>query len=354
MKITTNKTLTKSATFTDIHWGKKANSDIHNEDCYQFIEWFCEQVESDPSIDHIMFLGDWFENRSAINLSTLKWAHRGAKKLSQLGLPIFFVVGNHDLYHRHSREVHSVINYSEFQNFNIIEEPTIVENIGATALVSPYLFHNEYPDLKRYLNLPTWWGHFEFKGFEVTGYGMRMPTGPEAIDYQGPKHIFSGHFHKRQAHEQIVYIGNTFPMDFGDAGDNERGMMVYDHETDETLFHNWDACPKYTKTTLSDILDKTVVIHPHSRVKCIVDIEISYEESTHLKQKFQDDFQLRELIMEESPELSELLSGTKTNVDASELGIASVDELVVQMLHDIDSDKINNDMLVDIYKGLKQ
>lgn len=348
------KTLTKAASFTDIHFGKKANSDLHNEDCYNFIEWFCENVENDPSIDHIMFLGDWFENRSAINISTLKWAHRGAKRLSQLGLPIYFVVGNHDLYHRHTREVHSIINYSEFDNFNIIEEPTIVENIGDVALISPYLFHHEYPNLQRFLDIPTWWGHFEFKGFEVTGYGMRMPSGPEAKDYQGPKHIFSGHFHKRQAHEQIVYIGNTFPMDFGDAGDNERGMMTYDHSSDEVLFYNWEACPKYIKTTLSDILDKSATIHENARVKCVVDIEISYEESSHLKQKFQEDYNLREFVMEESPELVELLTGTKTNVDASDLGIASVDDLVVQMLHDIESERIDNTMLVDIYKGLKQ
>ena len=41
----------KGAYFTDIHWGKKANSIQHNEDCMNFIDWFCAQVKSDPSID---------------------------------------------------------------------------------------------------------------------------------------------------------------------------------------------------------------------------------------------------------------------------------------------------------------
>jgi hypothetical protein len=37
----------KFALLTDIHFGKKNNSAIHNQDCVDFIEWFEEQVLSD-------------------------------------------------------------------------------------------------------------------------------------------------------------------------------------------------------------------------------------------------------------------------------------------------------------------
>jgi DNA repair exonuclease SbcCD nuclease subunit len=344
--------LNKSAMLTDIHWGKKANSDVHNQDCMNYIDWFCEQVRADPEIDHILFLGDWHENRSALNISTLKQSFLGAKKIDDLGLPVFFIIGNHDLYHRHSREIHSVLPFQELKNFIIIEEPTIVENIGNGMLLSPYLFHNEYPDLERFLKIPVWAGHFEFKGFVITGHTVTMPTGPNPTDYEGPKKIFSGHFHKRQAHNQVVYIGNTFPMDFGDAGDDERGMATYNHESDETIFINWEECPRYVKTTLSDIIEENVKIHPDSRVKCIVDIPVSFEESTYIRQKYLDDFKLREFTMEESAEIGNSLSGTETTVDTS-AELASVNELVLQMLHEIESNHINNNMLVDIYKSLK-
>ena len=55
--------------------------------------------------------------------------------------------------------------------------------------------------------------------------------------------------------------------------------------------------------------------------------------------------------MEESPELANVLSETETTIDTNEL--ASVDDLVIQMLMDIESDHINNDLPVDLYKQLQ-
>ena len=351
------KILKKGAYFTDIHWGKKANSVQHNEDCMHFIEWFCDQVESDPEIDYIAFLGDWNENRSSLNIATLKASYEGAKRLNDLGLPVFFVVGNHDLYYRHSREIHSVVPFNEFDNFIVIDEPTIIESIHNKALFCPYLFPDEYLKLVSYLDIPFWAGHFEFKGFVVTGHNITMPTGPNPEDYTGPKYIVSGHFHKRQANENVVYIGNTFPMDFGDAGDAGRGFMTIDHVKDEMLFHDWPDLPRYIKTSLSSLLEtktqREEILHTDARVKCIIDIPITFEESTYLREKFISEYSLREFTMEESPEIRAALSDTDSDIDWDNTELSSVNELVLQMLHNIDSDHINSELLIDIYKGLK-
>ena len=345
--------LKKAAVCTDIHFGKKSNSKIHNEDCIRFLEWFKSMVEADPEIDHIMFLGDWNENRSALNIETLNYSYKGAKILDSIGLPVFFIIGNHDLYRRNARDIHSVIPYQELENFRLVTEPTVVPEIGnGGSLVCPYLFHEEYPTLVKYLDLETWWGHFEFKGFVITGYSITMPMGPDPADYQGPKHIFSGHFHKRQAHDHVIYIGNTFPMDFGDAGDGDRGMMTYDHDTDETIFHNWAECPKYIKTTLSDLIDKTVEMQPEARVKCIVDIPITFQESQDLRIAFMEKYNLREFTLEESREITSALSDTETNIDMENMKLKGVDELVVEMLSDIDTEHFDNKLLSEIYQGL--
>ena len=352
-----NKKLRRGAYFTDIHFGKKANSHLHNEDCCNFIRWFCDKVKQDPTIDYVAFLGDWNENRSALNIATLKYSYLGAKMLNDLGMPVYFVVGNHDLYYRHSREIHSVIPFNEFENFVVIDEPTVIDEIENRVLFSPYLFQDEYNNLKEHLDVPFWAGHFEFKGFVVTGYNITMPTGPDPTEYLGPKYIVSGHFHKRQAHENIVYIGNTFPMDFGDAGDSGRGMMIYDHIEDEMNFEDWEDCPRYIKTTLSEVLEtpesRKDILYPQARVKCIVDIPISFEESTYLREKFMDDYDLREFSMEESPEIRQALSETESDIDWENTELASVNELVLKMLKDIESDHINNELLISIYQNLK-
>ena len=348
-----NKRLNKAAICTDIHFGKKSNSKLHNEDCIRFLEWFKSMVEADPEIDHVMFLGDWNENRSALNIETLNYSYQGAKILDSIGLPVYFIIGNHDLYRRNARDIHSVIPYQELDNFILVTEPMVAKEIGdGGALVCPYLFHEEYPSLKKYLNLKTWWGHFEFKGFVITGYSITMPTGPDPSDYKGPEHIFSGHFHRRQADQQVVYIGNTFPMDFGDAGDDDRGMAIFDHSKDEMLFYNWEECPKYIKTTLSDLIDKTVEMQAGARVKCITDIPITFQESQELRTVFMEKYNLREFTLEESREITSALSDTVTDVDIENIKLKGVNELVVEMLQDIDTEHFDNKLLIDIYQSL--
>lgn len=349
--MTITKTYRKTAGFTDLHFGKKSNSEIHNQDCINFIKWFCEQVQNDPEIDSVVFMGDWHENRNALNISTLAYSHEAAKMLDQLGLPIFFCIGNHDLYHRHTRELYSVIHFQEFTNFVVVNEPLLLPNMGEGTLISPYLFSHEYPDLVKYLELQSWWGHFEFKDFVVTGYNITMPTGPDPIDFAGPT-IFSGHFHKRQSKNNIHYIGNTFPMDFSDAGQVDRGMVIYNHVNGKHTYKNWEDCPKYAKVRLTDLLEDTSTVPTNARIKCIIDVPISYEESSFLKQKFIDDFQLREFAMEESQDITDALKGDVV-VLSDDVKLDSVDDLVIQMINSIDTPHIETSMLTSIYQLLK-
>lgn len=350
--------LKKGAFCTDIHFGKKSNSPVHNQDCLDYLDWFCEQVRNDPTIDYIGFLGDWNENRSSINIATLNASHQGANKLNQLGLPVFFVIGNHDLYHRNSREIHSIVPFQEFDNFIVIDEPKVFEEIEGGALFSPYIFHDEYPNLTEFMKVPLWAGHFEFQGFVITGYNVKMPHGPSALDFaDGPKHILSGHFHKRQSSGNVHYIGNCFPMDFGDAGDFLRGMAVYDHVEQEVEYSDWPDCPKYIKCKLTDLLDVKVELHRNARVKCLVDVPISFEESTLLRQSFIDQFSLREFTLEESQEIAEVLSDTELSEEtkqaiADDDTLSTIDDLVIQMLNEISSDKIDKNLLIEQYKSL--
>lgn len=343
--------LKKGAYFGDIHFGKKSNSEQHNQDCLDFINWFCDNVKKE-NCDYVAFLGDWNENRSALNINTLNYAHRGAQKLNNLDLPVFFIIGNHDLYYRHSRNIHSVIHHGEFSNFTLIDKPTVVDNITGNVLFCPYMFHDEYVSLSEYLNVPIWAGHFEFKGFIVTGEKNRMPVGPDAKDFKGPKYIFSGHFHKRQKGRNVIYIGNTFPMDFSDADDNDRGMMIFDHIANKPKFINWDKCPKYKNVKLSDILEKGKdILKSKTQIKCLIDVPIEDSESLELKKSLIEKHGLRGLNLEDPRDINEALSDTDAEFDESEM--KSIDETVLEMLGNIETEHIENKILISEYKKLK-
>lgn len=346
------KKLRKGGFFTDIHFGRKSNSPEHNQDCLDYIEWFRNKV-IEHECDYLAFLGDWNENRSSLNINTLNYAYQGAKIINDIGLPVYFLIGNHDLYYRNSREIHSVIHHDQFNNFRLIDEPTIVDDIIGNVLFCPYLFHSEYPSLTEYLNIPNWAGHFEFQGFIITGYNIKMPTGPNAKDFKGPKNIFSGHFHKRQKQGNVQYIGNCFPMDFGDVDDNKRGMMVYDHETNKKIFEDWKECPKYTKTKLSDLIENSDnILAPKTHVNCIVDVQLEHNENIQLKKHLSEHYNLRDIKLEDSHELQEALEDNSNQFHLEKLN--TIDEMVLEMLNHIDVEDIDNKLLISEYKAIKE
>lgn len=350
----------KIALFTDIHHGRRGNERAHNQDCLDYVGWFCDLVRQTGDVTHIAFLGDWFESRSAINIETLDYSYSALKRLDELGLPIYFIVGNHDLHRRTTRDVHSVRMFNELKNFTVVEEPIVVDN----CVFSPFLFDAEYGSLLQHNDKYAWFGHFEFKGFAITGYNTIMEHGPDHKLFNGPKRIFSGHFHKRQIMDNVVYIGNTFPMDHGDAGDFKRGAAIYTTETDNLEFFDWADAPTYLKinlsTVMTDLEKGALAFKPKMKVKCIVDTEVEYTAAQDLREAMVAEFGLRDFILEEDRAAKQgLIEGATAAVDeVHEEEFNSIDELVVKQLELALSDKLmegkyDAELMIEIYKSIK-
>lgn len=349
------KELRKTAIFTDLHVGRRSNSLEHNLDCLGFVQWFCDQVRQDSSIDNIAFLGDWNQNRNAIHVETLHYGYECAKLLNELGLPVHFIVGNHDLGERSSRRLISTHSYEMFPNFVMVEEPLEVPNMGEGVLFSPYLFEHEYTDvLERHYKQKVWMGHFEFKDFVITGQNTVMQHGADHRSFRSVKAIFSGHYHKRQIKDNVVYTGNVFPADYSDTGDTDRGMSIYDHDAGTIEFKAWPDQPVYTRCTLSALMDMKGIDHlmvNKNRIQCLVDVKITYEEMMMLKEQFQTkvfkDVDVREFTLEESDSLRS--ANVSDKVGSTSAIIKPVPERIIDLLSTIEIEKINNATLISMF-----
>ena len=341
----------KIAMFTDIHWGAKGNSIQHNEDCIAYVKWFISNLRK-QKCDTIVFMGDWFENRNSINVQTLNMSYDGLKMLNDLGMPIYFCIGNHDLYHRSNRQLYSTYHYEKFSNVKLVSDP-LVEN---DMIFFPYLFKEEYPQAAALINKnrPKYvFGHFEFKDFVVTGSDRRIDHGPDHRMFSGPDYLFSGHFHKRQITDNVIYIGNVFPTNYGDVWDDERGMCTLDVNTSSVEFIDWKECPKYRKVKLSDVLSDPSLVFPEKcRVRCLIDVEIGYSEAQTLKEEFIKQLSLREFSLEENiDEKNDAISGEDS---AIEFDIGSLNEAVIKMLQTgiSGTTTIEPQRLIEIYNQL--
>jgi hypothetical protein len=159
--------------------------------------------------------------------------------------------------------------------------------------------------------------------------------------------VFSGHFHKRQTTKNITYIGNCFPHNYADAGDDERGMMILDWGK-EPEYHAWPDQPRYRVYGLGSVLkDPDRLLGKGMHVRVNLDIDISYEEANFIKETFIGQYELREIT---------LLS--QKNTDMSEYDIQgniafeSVDQIVTNQLSAISSDNFDKKLLLDIYRNL--
>ena len=347
----TKSPVTKTAMFTDIHFGKRNNSIQHNQDCLDFLDWFCQKVKSEKDISHVFFLGDFFENRNAINVLTLDYAYEGLKKLDSLGIPVIILVGNHDLHHRENRKVFSTRLFKEIKNVEVISEPTVYDD---NTLLCPFLFKHEYPSLAQYSKQKYWYGHFEFRNFLVTGTSRLMEHGPDHTQFAAQKYIFSGHYHKRQCRDNVIFIGNTFPMDFGDAGDNERGMCICDHISNEVYFYDWEKCPIFVKTQLSKVVEGEWEPKPKARIRCLLDMEITYSEAQVLKEEFIKTFDLREFSIEENIiEKKDAVAGSEDE-SLENLDMSSLTETVRNLIETgiQKTSTINSETLISIWNEL--
>ena len=157
---------------------------------------------------------------------------------------------------------------------------------------------------------------------------------------------FSGHFHKRQQRENMHYIGNAFPHNYADAWDDARGMMVLEWNGQPEFF-TWPNQPTFRTVKLSQLIDDAdKILKPNQHLRVALDIDISFEEASFIKEKFIGDYKLRELkVIEERKSID-----VTSNVDIE--AFESIDEIVATQIVNIDSETYNKNTLLSIYSNL--
>ena len=336
------KPFNKAVCFTDIHFGLRNNSRAHNDDCENFIKWMIEEAKREGA-ETCLFLGDWHNNRSAVNVSTLNYTTSNIKRLSENFEKVYVIMGNHDLAYREKREINSLPFAKHLSNVHLIDEIT---NIGDMTIV-PWLVGDEWETMKK-LKSRYVFGHFELPHFKMNAM-VEMPDhgGLNAGHFPNQELVFSGHFHKRQQRGNIVYMGNCFPHNYADAWDDERGCMFLEYGG-QPDFRNWPGAPKFRTLTLTDAIDKhESLFDTQTFARVTIDVDISFEEATYIKEQWVNTYGMRELS---------LIPGKKeehaTEWTGGEIQFESVDAIVLNQIQAIDSTVIDRQMLTSIYQGL--
>jgi DNA repair exonuclease SbcCD nuclease subunit len=317
----------KAVFFTDLHYGLKNNSAVHNKDCNDFIDWAIDKAKKE-GCETCFFLGDWHNHRASMNAA-----------FSQT----FMIPGNHDLYFRDTRDVSSMVWARNFPNVHLVEDWFSEGGV----VISPWLIGDEHLRLAKHKG-DYLLGHFELPGYYMNSM-VQMPDHgnfkPNSLANFGK--VYSGHFHKRQAKNNVWYIGNCFPHNFSDVNDDQRGIMIKEYSGEEE-FYAWPGQPRFRSLLLSHVLENPRgYLVENGHVKVHLDIEISFEEAAYLKEHLVPEYNLREMT------LVKIRNDGLIDSDGSPIKeCESVDKLIMDQIVNIQSQAYDPAVLLEIYKRL--
>lgn len=265
--------MSKIALVTDTHFGVKNGNDIFLESQLNFFRQQFIPYLKKNEIDTIIHLGDFFDNRSNLNIKVKNEIyHLLEEDLKDFN--IYILVGNHDIFYKTSVEVNSLKFLGKFDNITVVEDIEKITIDGKDILMVPWQTDEEEFQQKvanKNFHCDVCCGHFEIAGFNMNKKSVAEHGLKSDLFFNNYKLIFSGHFHTRSNQKRnggvIQYLGSPYHLTRHDIGE-QRGFCILDLDTNKYRFVNNRVSLQYEVLRYPEKLDE-------SRIKGnIVDVEI--------------------------------------------------------------------------------
>ena len=233
--------MSKVVIISDQHFGCKKQSQFIHDYFLQFYENVFFPYIKNNNIKTIIDMGDTFDNRRFLELTTIQWAKNNYyDKLYDLGCGVHTIVGNHTSYFKNTNSINTPeLLLSSYSNIKVYPNPCEVDIGRLKVFFIPWI-NNENEtttaELIKKSKAKVAMGHLELNGF-VAHKGHIMEDAREPDLFNKFYKVFSGHYHTRSDNGKIFYIGNPYEIYFNDV-DEVRGFAVFDTETLEHEYVN--------------------------------------------------------------------------------------------------------------------
>jgi len=230
----------KIAIITDTHFGVRNDNIYFMKNMKMFFEDIFFPYLLENNIDVLIHMGDVWDRRKYINFHTLNFfKEHFFDKLREYGIEMFVCVGNHDVYYKNTNTVNSVSGLlKEYDNIHIYDGVASEVNIkGKDFLFIPWLTSDNGQQSYEVINKTKCkiaFGHLEISGYEMHK-GAICEHGEDKDVYKKFEMVYTGHFHTKNSHGNISYLGTPYEMTFADCGE-EKGFHVLDVQTNELKY----------------------------------------------------------------------------------------------------------------------
>jgi hypothetical protein len=244
----------------DIHFGVRASSmewfDITKS---YFEDFFIPMLKENyrPG-DIFVQLGDVFDNRQSVNLKFNNYAIDLFTRIAQM-METHIIVGNHDIYYKHSNDVSSLDSFKFIPNLHVYKEPKLIDFGNAKCLFLPWCSTpaQEAEILSKYEKKADYvFSHSEMKGL-MLNRKSKQEHGNDIKNFDPFKRVYSGHIHYSQKSKNVIMVGNAYQMTRSDC-DNTKGVYILDLTTGKHEFIENTFSPKFVKLKLTEIYDTPI------------------------------------------------------------------------------------------------
>lgn len=237
----------KVAMFSDLHvyphFGMKQFEDIAIGFLIHLMD-YCKKNK----IEKVYFLGDFFHIKNKLHVLPFVKSVDILRDFKKNGIDLTFLIGNHDCPQMDTTDFSIMHAFKEYGRVIPYYE---WEDIGNTRL--HFLSYTQ--DLPKFeitqKEKNVLFGHLEINSFAMDG-NFICNEGMNLNSFSMFDRVFSGHFHKHQIKENIIYVGSPYQTRFSERFD-DKGFIVLDTDTTMWKFVKYEEAPKFKEITLDEI-----------------------------------------------------------------------------------------------------
>jgi DNA repair exonuclease SbcCD nuclease subunit len=192
------------------------------------------RVVQDNGVDHVLFLGDLFECRTAIDVDVFFETFRAMRELSSV-VTVWLLKGNHDC-HNKMGDVYSIEAFRDLPNVIVLDEPKDHIPGIPDVRIAAYPYMADVEQLKQHMaNMPATdlvLLHQSIREGTIGPYNTTIAAELSLKDLplDRCRYVFAGDYHKRQffgPDGRVHYIGSPLQLKADEVGE-EKGFTLLD------------------------------------------------------------------------------------------------------------------------------
>jgi hypothetical protein len=245
----------------DIHTGNYSSSQEWfsntKELFFKFIMPFVNYVKAkhpDRNVK-LMLMGDFFDIKQSISVLIQSESITIMESLVEL-CEVMMIVGNHDMVTLENNEINSVKAFFHIDGVQVYTKPTIVETVSGEKIL--LMSYNKRKEKEKEIidshDADYLFAHTEIAGFHYEGVSVDESKHNHIEDFKKFKKVYSGHIHKKQSKENILFIGTPRQVRANEI-DNENGIYLIDFKEQKEYYIENNVSPKFKAINIFSILN---------------------------------------------------------------------------------------------------